>query len=116
VHHQKKSLSTAPRLTRYTARRAGRLLRVALALVLLGAPPSTLRAAEEPLSPEFLEYLGTVESSGFKGLDSMSLEEFYQMLKSALHKAVAPKDKDQAKDKDDHGKEKGSEHGDEPKH
>ncbi|WP_183363439.1 hypothetical protein [Geomonas limicola] len=103
-------MSTARRLTRYSIGKrlsCGPVLALLLVSLVLGA--GRARGAEEPLSPEFLEYLGTVESGGIKDIDNLSLEEFVQFLKSALKKAVGQK-------KDDQGKEKGNEHADAPKH
>jgi len=110
VQHIQKSLSTASGVTRYSRGnrlRSGPVL--ALLLVALTLGNGQARGAEEPLPPEFLEYLGTVESNSIKDIDNLSLEEFVQFLKSALKKAVAPK-------KDDQAKEKGNEHADAPKH
>ncbi|MBJ6723126.1 hypothetical protein [Geomesophilobacter sediminis] len=69
------------------------------------------RAAEESLSPEFLEYLGTVESSGIKGLENMTLEELYSMLK----KMIGGESSKTGKQKDGSAHQKENEHGNVPK-
>jgi hypothetical protein len=80
-------------------------------LLMLGTPaPGSVQAAEEPLEPDFLEYLGSVESSGIKGLDAMTLDDLYQLLKEMLKETVSgKKQQDQPKGKD-------NERRDEPNH
>jgi hypothetical protein len=107
-------LSTEPRLPRCIARafvQAGRVAVWAALLLILGASePDRVQAAEEPLEPDFLEYLGSVESSGIKGLDTMTLDELYQLLKGMLKETVSgKKPQDQPKGKD-------NERRDEPNH
>lgn len=85
-------------------KRATLLLLVALLFVRVA--PVRSAQTEEALSPEFLEYLGTVEASGIKGLENLSMEEIYQVVKKALL-GKQKKNEDPAK--------KESEHGDAPK-
>ena len=112
VANSEKELSTETRLMRYTVKSGAALaLRLSLAalLLVLGAGGlSRAQAAEEPLSPEFIEYLGDVESSGIKGIETLSLEDLYLLLKNILP------DTDALKKKDDHPKGKEKEHGDVP--
>jgi hypothetical protein len=56
---------------------------LALALWPAMAPPR-LYAREEPLSEEFVDYLGSVESPAVKGSETLDLEEIYRLLKKLV--------------------------------
>jgi|GEM_PF-6267503 len=67
------------------------------------AGPPGLNAQEEPLSEEFVDYLGSVESVAVKGSETLDLEEIYRLLKKLVG---------ERKPKDGTTKGKDTEHGD----
>ena len=107
-----RQLSTEIRLMRYKVKPgavlARRLALAALLLVLGAGGGGRAQAAQEPLSPEFIEYLGDVESSGIKGVEDLSLEDLYLMLKGMLDGTISIRKKDEPP------KGKESEHGHAP--
>jgi hypothetical protein len=68
-----------------------------------------LHAAEKPLPPDFVDYLGSVESQAIKGYQLLSIEEIYQVLKQTMQEKPSA----QQKRGDSNGKE--GKHGDDSK-
>lgn len=101
-------LSTGRLQKRYTFRPTTSLAVVAalLFLMLTVAAEGPALAAETPLSPEFLEYLGSVESVAGKGSEQLSLDEIWQTMKKLIQDAAT------SRKKDNNANGKDSEHGD----